>query len=398
MRNKVHVIVIKRDGRKFFEARWIDPQSGAKRTQTTKCTRRRDAERFALKLEEKLNSPEEESIQLATWKQFRQDYEDTVFPSQKEKTVLTTKSTFAAIEEILKPHSPQSITTAAVRKFTKEIRNRPSKKSPDVTVSEFTVARHLTELRKILNWAKDNRYIASVPVIRVPEAKGRKGRDVTTEEFERMLKAVSEVKHLKPDQWESYRFFLKGLWWGGLRLQEALLLDWQDDTHLCVDLNRRRPVFKIQATNDKGGKYRLLPMAPEFAELLQTVPESARVGRVFKLQSQSKMGFHLADRAGHIIAEIGKQAKVKVAEHGTVVKYATAHDLRRAFGVRWASRVLPPVLMELMRHADIKTTMQFYVGHNADRSAAEAWTAYEQTRAGNTTGNSEPAEHPEMLR
>ena len=36
---------------------------------------------------------------------------------------------------------------------------------------------------------------------------------------------------------------------------------------------------------------------------------------------------------------------------------------------------MPAVLMELMRHADIKTTMQFYVGRNAEVAADAAWAA-----------------------
>lgn len=403
---RISVTIIQREGRKFFEARWIDPHTGAKKTKSTKLTQRRAAERFAMELERKLNSPEEEEVRRATWKAFRQEYEEDVFPSQKLKTRLTTTSTFNAIESILNPASPQSINTEAIRKFTKGLRQLPGKHRkpkkeeaprPVPRVSEFTVVRHLTELRKILNWAAANKFIAVTPPIRVPDAKGRKGRDVTSEEFERMLLAVRTVKCLAANQWESYEFFLKGLWWSGLRLQEALDLDWEDDTKLCVDLFGKRPVFRIQATNDKGGKYRVLPMAPEFAELLETVPPTDRYGKVFKLATQSGIGNHLADRAGHVISAIGEKAGVFVAERPGGHKWASAHDLRRAFGVRWAGRVLPPVLMELMRHEDIKTTMAFYVGRNAERSADEAWAAYERTQLGNRSGNSPPKGHTEPV-
>jgi integrase len=64
-----------------------------------------------------------------------------------------------------------------------------------------------------------------------------------------------------------------------------------------------------------------------------------------------------------------------------LTKHATAHDLRRAFGFRWALRVLPPVLMELMRHESIQTTMQFYVGRNAAIAAREAWRAGEDAKS-----------------
>ena len=69
-----------------------------------------------------------------------------------------------------------------------------------------------------------------------------------------------------------------------------------------------------------------------------------------------------------------------------VVKFASAHDLRRSFGERWAERVLPKVLMELMRHESIGTTMRFYVGQNAQRTADAAWAAYEAVQARQQAG------------
>ncbi len=59
-------------------------------------------------------------------------------------------------------------------------------------------------------------------------------------------------------------------------------------------------------------------------------------------------------------------------------KPATAHDLRRSFGQRWAALVMPQVLMELMRHESIDTTLKYYVGRNAQRTAKVLREAYEQ--------------------
>ena len=50
-----------------------------------------------------------------------------------------------------------------------------------------------------------------------------------------------------------------------------------------------------------------------------------------------------------------------------------AHDLLRAFGERWAARLMPAQLMELMRHETIETTLSHYVGRNAERTAAILW-------------------------
>ena len=43
---------------------------------------------------------------------------------------------------------------------------------------------------------------------------------------------------------------------------------------------------------------------------------------------------------------------------------------------------MPPQLMELMRHESIGTTLRFYVGRNAEKTADAAWAAYEAARGG----------------
>jgi integrase len=77
---------------------------------------------------------------------------------------------------------------------------------------------------------------------------------------------------------------------------------------------------------------------------------------------------------------MGKAAGVKVNTTGKL-KYASAHDLRRPFGERWAPRVMPQVLMELMRHESIDTTLKFYVGRNAETTAAALYAAVANTSA-----------------
>lgn len=87
-----------------------------------------------------------------------------------------------------------------------------------------------------------------------------------------------------------------------------------------------------------------------------------------------------------LVVRIGKAAGVvvrtkrdrKTGEPARVVKYASPHDLRRSFGERWASRVMPQVLMQLMRHESIDTTLRYYVGRNAQKTADVLWAAYER--------------------
>ena len=49
---------------------------------------------------------------------------------------------------------------------------------------------------------------------------------------------------------------------------------------------------------------------------------------------------------------------------------------------------MPKELMELMRHKSIDTTMRFYVGQNADKTASILWEAYRESSESTTRGSS----------
>ena len=120
-------------------------------------------------------------------------------------------------------------------------------------------------------------------------------------------------------------------------------------------------------------------MAPEGVELLQPL-QRAR-GHVFKLPTRDIV------KVSKTISSIGKAAGVVVDSLSG--KFASAHDLRRAFGFRWSRKVMPAVLKEIMRHASVETTMTFYVGQNAEATAAELWKV-----SGNILGNNGQFEPP----
>ena len=61
-------------------------------------------------------------------------------------------------------------------------------------------------------------------------------------------------------------------------------------------------------------------------------------------------------------------------------------------GERWSSRVMPQILMELMRHESIETTLKFYVGRNAEKTAETLYEAVSGNTLGNTTSKSPSAQ------
>ncbi len=262
--------------------------------------------------------------------------------------------------------------------FTAEVLAAARKKAGDkVTQSTgiTTLSKHLRNLRKMLQWATRQGMFATCPHVDMPKgsSKGKsKGRPVTVEEFPRMLQRTA--KEVGEEQADSWKFLLRGLFLGGPRLNEAITLSWDTDAEdvISVDMSGQYPMFAIPTDADKSRKQRLLPMAPEFAHLLETIPDDERVGNVFRLMFRRNRDTDTRrDTVTKQISAIGKAAGIRVSAS----KHASAHDLRRSFGCRWADKVKPHILMQLMRHDDIKTTMEFYVQSGADEVAEAVWLA-----------------------
>jgi hypothetical protein len=105
-------------------------------------------------------------------------------------------------------------------------------------------------------------------------------------------------------------------------------------------------------------------------DFILATPEEKRRGLVFGITTSRS-------RVGRYISAIGKKANVVVDKQAK--RFATAHGLRRAFGTRRARKVKPHILMALMRHASITTTMSYYVREDAQDVANELWERFGDT-------------------
>ena len=169
----------------------------------------------------------------------------------------------------------------------------------------------LAHLKAALRWAADVNLLVKAPKIKMPKrAKGgklMKGRAIAGEEFDRMIAKVVDVVGVPAA--ESWTHFLRGLWWSGLRLAESLDLWWDRDDRLCIDLAGKRPMLRIPGELEKGNKDRLLPVAPEFAEMLLATPVEERTGPVFiPAGGRSKSGRPSDWWVSRTVTAIGKKA------------------------------------------------------------------------------------------
>lgn len=352
--------------------RYKDPMTGKQVRRSADTTNKREARKKAAVWEAELNSGKSQATGNIRWEEFRRRYESEVVSGFAEKTACKISGVFNVLEAALPKVADgrlRDLTSARISRLHSELRGKQR--------AESTIRGHRDHLRAALQWAVDMEMIASVPKIKRPrrakmigENSPMKGRPITSEEFDRMLVATEAVVGMCDTP--SWQRLLRGLWWSGLRLSEALSLYWDRPDRICVDLTGNRPVLLVPAECEKDFRDRRLAVAPEFAEFLLATPEADRKGRVF----QNALTCESVSRT---ISRIGKRAGVKVQEHPNTgkVKYASAHDLRRSFGERWSTRVNTATLMQLMRHECIQTTMRYYVGRNAETTADAAWAAYE---------------------
>ena len=430
MMEEIKVTVSKYGPGRCLMLRWTDPETGKRKAKSAKTDSEKAALRAAGVLEKQLRAGEYRGASRTSWRDFTFRYCDERLSGLAKKTANQVNTVFATVERLLSPTRLVDVKATRLSYLAAELRREGK--------SEITIRNYLAHLKAAMRWAVGLGLLVVMPTFpKVQRAKGAKvmkGRPITAEEFERMLANVPKVlsgqdrktgqkTDKKPDKKPevkkpkakkpeadptaiaSWRHYLTGLWWSGLRLRESLALSWEPRAGLSVDIAGKYPMLRIRGDAQKSGRDQLYPVAPEFGEMLLATPEAERRGRVFKLLGAVNPNggpkdvgpVSDPDYISHVVCRIGEAAGVKVdskvkrdrktGEEREVVKYASAHDLRRSFGFRWSRRIMPAELRELMRHADIATTMRFYVGQDAESTADVLWAAYRKT-AGNTFGNS----------
>lgn len=363
-------------GRKFLQLQYVD-RTGRRVTKSSKCTNRRDAHRAATKLEKELNGDGASEDGSIAWGDFCAVYRVEHVEGLADNTGTVINSTIKAFEKIAAPEILRDVNARALSQFV--ARRRAAEISPN------TIAKDLRHLRHALGWAVARKYLPAIPVFptvaRTRKGSDMKGRPITDAEFARMIQAVPAV--VGSHRAESFEHMIRGLWLSGLRLSEAASLRWTpgDWPSLIVE-NPRRPAIRFPDGGQKSGEAQVAPLTPDFGEFIARAED--RSGRVFRPLSPTGKPLTAVSEISRTISAIGKSAKVIVDE--TTKKPASAHDLRRSFGTRWAARVMPAILKDLMRHKSIEITLRYYVGQDLDRTHDAI------LRAMDTTLSTTPAE------
>ncbi len=289
---------VARYGRSNFYLRYTCPLTGRRIAKTSGATTLEGALKAAGKWEDELRDGRYKRPTRTTWAEFRRRYDDEVLESLKDTTRRKVYSVFAAVERILDPARPADVTTDRLSTFQAKLR-KPD--DPDeVKRSEATIKSHLSHLMASLAWAKRMGMIHELPKVSMPQRAKKskksspmKGRPITAEEFERLLAKVADVVKLEGEDAapaiyvDQLKRLLRGLWWGGMRLGEALELWWDRDDKIRVDVSGDEVILHMVGELEKGNEDRACPVAPEFAEMLLAVPVEERYGPVFPMKSRA---------------------------------------------------------------------------------------------------------------
>lgn len=354
--------------REFLMLRWTDPVTGQRRTESSGCTTKRAAWEKAGEKEDELNARVPRGNGSLRFSDFMLIYAADHLESLSDGSRKRSQSALAVLQKTLSPETIGDVTGAVLSAFAAKLRKQDR--------SESTIATNLRTIRAALKWAVDNGHLAELPTIpKQARAKATraKGRPLTDNEFIKLLRAVrlqEDMQRLDRHGRRTWRRLLIGLWLSGLRLDEALRLTWNHGT-FSVDASGKYPLFVIR--EQKSGKEQTLPITPDFGRWLLKIPKYQRTGFVFPLAKERQATIRRMDTTSKVITAIGKHSGVIVNSDG---KHASAHDLRRSFGLRWASRVMPAELQALMRHENIATTMSFYALVAAESFAEKLWKSH----------------------
>jgi integrase len=152
----------------------------------------------------------------------------------------------------------------------------------------------------------------------------------------------------------------------GAQAQRGLALEWEPaDESPWIAWKRDRIVLPAGFVKGKSDQW--VPLHPDLHTALLALP---RLGRKV---------FRFVDRKGRAVSDSAVSDRVISLARRAGVRLSM-HALRRGFGCRHAAQVL----QKLMRHRNIKTTMDFYA--NVDDAVMEAVLGPKETRR-NTSRN-----------
>jgi integrase len=366
--SRVTVWVQQFPDRPHLVLQWHDPDTGRRKSKTAGTADPKEADALRADLEYELNHGKHVEASRMSWDRFRELFEAEYVADKRLNTRRNYKATFDLFEHICHPGSLRAVSERVVSRFAAGLRQRPGRRRGSASMAASTVKVRLQCLHTAMSWAVEQKLLPEVPKFPAVKVPSKKPQPVPAESFERLL--------AKADGPEMATFLLCG-WLAGLRLNEALALEWEpSERSPYLDLAHSRIVLPAEFVKANADQW--VPVDPKLREALVALPR--RGAKVF--QFRGRRGNVLSDvGVSHLVTKLAQQAGVRLS----------FHTLRKGFGCRYAGRVPAQVLQKLMRHASLKTTMDYYA--NVDDAVVEAVLGAQRNSSRNT-GNQAAPETP----
>jgi integrase len=347
---------------------WIDPDTGRRKSKSAETADEKKAEARRGDLEADLNNGRYQEASRMSWERFRELFTQEYLPNLRPKTQARYDDVLDLFERLCSPARLKSISERTLSAFAAAMRTSKAR-GKQGGHAPSTIKVTLQFLRTALRWAVTQRLLPECPCFPSVKVPRKKPQAVPLESFERLLD--------KAEAPEMRAFLLCG-WLAGLRLGEALALEWgRSEKSPWLDLERSRvwlPAEFVKAVEDQW-----VALDPALRAALEALPR------------QGRKVFHFAGREGAPITLTGMSERIIRLAKRAGVKM-TMKSLRRGFGCRYAGKVPAQVLQKLMRHASITTTMAYYA--NVDDAAEEAILGPQRNSLRNTQSPALPAPFP----
>jgi integrase len=337
--NHIHVYVLYRRRRPFPLLQWVDPETGKRKTVSAGTADPKGVEEARAEREYELNHGRYVEPSRISWEEFRDLFEKEYAAGLRQRTQEKFTTVLDVFEQIVGPAKLRNITERTLSRFVQGMRER-KRPNGKIGLAPVTMKNYLIALKTALAWAVEQKLLPAVPNFPTVKVPKKKPQPVPAESFEKLLAKA-------PD--DSWRAYLLCGWWAGLRLSEALHLEWEgNEERPWVDLANNKIV--LPAVFAKSAQDQTVPLHPVLREALEQLPRSGR--KVFGFRSRSGRPLKRSD-VTHRIQRMAKDAGVKLS----------MHRLRKGFGCRVAKQLGKggaPVLHVLMRHASMQVTMDYY--------------------------------------
>lgn len=324
---------------------------------------RKEAERYALDLQNRVNLGRADKPQEITLQGFRLEHEQVIKGQVAYATLYDQLRVLRFFENFI----GGSILLSKVKPRNAEafIAHRLS-----TVPSVSTVNKDIRTLRGIFNLAIEPRgYLmeGQNPFAKIKENKTTEN-EIRYVEIEEYLALTDKAKNL----WR--RGLLSIAYGSGIRHNEILNLTWKnvDYENQLIYIVAKKVSKNLLEWDPKSRRNRVVPMSNEGAQLLadSQIEAEERFPYIFispqrlkRIRERQRIGTW-NPRSQIIINNVGRDFRVLRCKAG--VDECVIHDLRRSAITNWAKKLPIQVVQQLAGHADISTTRKYYLAVRAE--------------------------------